>query len=157
MKVILGYFCILLLGCWLLSCTYLTINETESLPYRAFFCIPNLKANRGDFVCLKGHETIYAPGLSLTKRLVGLPGDSIEIRNGSLFVEGKKVGPLQPQTKDGKSLTSLKAHIVPKGFVFLSADHPRSFDSRYEEFGFVNEKCIKGRCFGLFPKRRPSE
>ena len=157
MKFIIGYFCAIFLGCGLLFCTYLTINETESLPYYAFFCIPRLKAHRGDFVCLKGHDTLYTKGLVLTKRLFGLPGDTIEIKDGFVFVEGEKIGPIQAQTKDGKPLTPLKVRVVPKGFVFLGADHARSFDSRYEEFGFVNEHHIQGRCFGIFPKRRSSE
>jgi conjugal transfer pilin signal peptidase TrbI len=156
MKFLLGYFAVFFFGVWLLFYTHLTVNGTQSLPYHGFFCVKGMAIKRGDLVCLKGHETAYTPDISLTKRLLGLPGDIIEVRGNHVFVVGKNVGPLQKQTKDGRPLTPLKARMVPKGFVFLSADHPRSFDSRYEEFGLVPESIIQGRCFGLF-RRRTSE
>lgn len=156
MKFLLGYFSVFFFGVWLLFYTHLTVNGTQSLPYHGFFCVKGLAVKRGDLVCLKGHETTYTPGISLTKRLVGLPGDPIEIRENHVFVAGANVGKLQKSTKDGRPLTPLKVRTIPQGFVFLSADHPRSFDSRYEEFGLVEERTIQGRCFGLF-RRRGSE
>lgn len=152
MKFLMGYCAVAAFGTWLLFCTHLTLNGTESLPYEGFFCVKDVKVKRGDLVCLKGHETTFTPDVSLTKRLTGLPGDTIEIRKGCAFVASVNVGQLQKTTKDGLALTPLKARVVPKGFVFISADHPRSFDSRYEEFGLVPQELIQGRCFGLFKR-----
>ena len=32
-----------------------------------------------------------------------------------------------------------------EGYVFVAGDHPKSFDSRYDEFGLVNIENIQGR------------
>jgi conjugal transfer pilin signal peptidase TrbI len=138
---------------WLVTFTHLTLNQTQSLPYHAFFCIKGLKVRRGDLVCLKGHESDYAGDLSLTKRLAGLPGDSIALKDGQIVVAGRKVGRMQSHTQDGKPLHPLQSRVVPEGMVFVAGDHPRSFDSRYGEFGLVDGGCVQGRCFGLFRKR----
>ncbi len=155
MKFLLGYCAVASLGMWLLFYTHLTLNGSESLPYHGFFCVKGMKVKRGDLVCLKGHETALTPDISLTKRLTGLPGDLIEVKEGCIFVADRNVGRLQKHTKEGRPLTPLKARIVPPGYVFLSTDHSRSFDSRYEEFGLVPEQAIQGRCFGLFRRSSP--
>lgn len=139
----------------LLTQTQLQINQTPSLGYKIFFCLKGLAAKRGDFVSFTKHSTAYFGNLSYTKRLIGLPGDEIRENHGQLFVDGRSVGSLLTMTRDGKPLSPLKAKQVPEGYVFVSADHSRSFDSRYEEFGLVKQTCLWGRCFGLFKSSPP--
>jgi conjugal transfer pilin signal peptidase TrbI len=132
------------LGCvlgFILSETYLTINQSPSLGYKAFLCFKGLTPKRGDFVSIEGHPTTYFDGLHYTKRLTGLPGERVE----------DHLGTLKTTTRDGKPLHPLKAMTIPEGYVFVSADHPHSFDSRYEEFGLVKESCMRGTCLGLLP------
>lgn len=81
---------------------------------------------------------------------MGLPGDAIRIQRGTMLVEDSRVGDLRSRTKEDKPLSSLKAKIIPGGYVFVSADNPHSFDSRYEEFGLVKETNITGICFGIW-------
>lgn len=80
--------------------------------------------------------------------------------NETKFVNSEKsiypIGPLLKETKDGKPLHPLKATIIPEGYVFVATSHPRSFDSRYEEFGLVKQEHITGKCFGLFPSKAQS-
>lgn len=139
-----------MLLCIVLTQTQLQINQTPSLGYKFFFCLKGLAAKRGDFVSFTEHSTAYFGNLSYTKQLMGLPGDEIREDHGQLFVNKQSVGPLLPTTRDGKPLSPLKAKQVPNGYVFVSATHPRSFDSRYEEFGLVKQGCLWGRCFGFF-------
>lgn len=56
-----------------------------------------------------------------------------------------KTLPLLKRTKYGDPLTPLRAERIPAGYVFVAGDHPRSFDSRYEEFGLVPLDKIWGR------------
>lgn len=133
-----------------LTQTSITINQTPSLTYKAFICFKGLKPQRGDFVSIQNHPTTYFEGVHYTKRLMGIPGDRIQIKINQLYVEDTLIGSLQEATQEGKSLHPNKAIVIPQGYVFVSADHPRSFDSRYEEFGLVKKENIKGPCFGLF-------
>ena len=153
MKITCAFLSLFCLGAWLLLGTHVSFNASSSLPYEGFFCVKHLDVKRGDLVCLRGHETAYAPGAVLTKRLIGLPGDRILRKGRSVFVNDTFVGKLRPKTRDGRPLTPLQKGIIPQGFVFVGADHPRSFDSRYREFGLVDQNCIQGRCFGVFRKQ----
>src|SRR6185503_1096567 len=44
---------------------------------------------RGDIVVFDAPEGWDAPGTRLIKRVVGLPGDEVELRDGIVFVNGK--------------------------------------------------------------------
>lgn len=139
----------------LLTQTQLSINRTPSLPYKMFFSIKGLLPQRGDFVIIEDHPTAYFGKISYTKRLVGLPGDQIHIHNNHLYVDHKLIGPLRKETQDGKPLHPLENTTIPEGYVFVSADHPRSFDSRYQEFGLVAQSKIWGKATPILSEQCP--
>jgi len=93
------------------------------------------------------------PAVSFIKRVVGLPGDLVEIRAGLLFVNGLEVreGYLPEAFRDGDSYPPTE---VRKGYYFVLGDHRRSSnDSR--SWGEVPEKYIYGRAvFRFWPLAR---
>lgn len=131
------------------SHTKIHFNRTDSAPYRAFICADFLRVSYGDYASVDGHKAEYFPGLHYTKKIAGLPGEVIEIKDGNLYVEKRLIGPLLHETKQGLKLTPIAIKDIPAGYVFVIGDHPRSFDSRYQEFGLVKATHIKGRCFGI--------
>jgi signal peptidase I len=83
------------------------------------------------------------PSVSFIKRVVGRPGDRIEIRAGRLHVNGVEVKEdyLQPAFRDSDHFPVFE---VPRGYYFVLGDHRRSSnDSR--SWGAVPEKYIYGR------------
>jgi len=83
------------------------------------------------------------PSVSFIKRVVGRPGDRIEIRAGRLFVNGIEVKEdyLHPAFRDSDYHGPFE---VPRGYYFVLGDHRRSSnDSR--SWGAVPEKYIYGR------------
>lgn len=93
------------------------------------------------------------PSVSFVKRVVGLPGDRVELRAGSLFVNGRAVSEayLPPSFKDDDSHAPVE---VRKGYYYVLGDHRRSSnDSR--SWGEVPEKYIYGRAvFRFWPLGR---
>ena len=93
------------------------------------------------------------PQLSFVKRVVGLPGDVIQIRSGELMVNGvlAKEPYLPASYRDNDDLPPTE---VKKGFYFVLGDHRRSSnDSR--AWGQVPEKYIYGRAaFRFWPLAR---
>jgi len=93
------------------------------------------------------------PQLSFVKRIVGLPGDVIQIRSGELMVNGvlAKESYLPSSYRDNDDLPPTE---VKKGFYFVLGDHRRSSnDSR--AWGQVPEKYIYGRAaFRFWPLAR---
>lgn len=97
------------------------------------------------------------------KRVIGLPGDSIEMKNDVLYVNGKAYDePYLKQNKktltDGELLTvnfTLKELTgeskVPKDSFFVLGDNRQnSRDSRY--FGFISKSSVVGKVeFRYFP------
>jgi signal peptidase I len=90
---------------------------------------------------------------SFIKRVVGLPGDLLEIRQGSLFINGHRLQePYVPaRFLDGSSYGPV---IVPPEEYFVLGDHrDSSNDSRV--FGPVPQQCIYGKAvFAYWPVSR---
>jgi len=93
------------------------------------------------------------PQLSFVKRVIGLPGDVIQIRGGEVMVNGvlAKEPYLPSSYRDNDDLPATE---VKKGFYFVLGDHRRSSnDSR--AWGQVPEKYIYGRAaFRFWPLAR---
>lgn len=89
-------------------------------------------------------------GYTLIKRVIGLPGDTIEIKDGEVFRNGSKLDEsayIDVATNGNISTT------VEEGKVFVLGDNrPDSADSRYAQIGQVPFENIKGKVLiRLFP------
>jgi signal peptidase I len=77
------------------------------------------------------------------KRVIGLPGDEIDIINGSLYVNGIEQKETYVKGSTTKQNFDLPSN-VPENKVFVMGDNrENSKDSR--EFGFVDVDKIKGK------------
>ncbi|HEY2460493.1 MAG TPA: signal peptidase I [Candidatus Acidoferrum sp.] len=103
--------------------------------------------NRGDVV------VFWYPldrSKSFIKRVIGLPGETVEIRGGSLYVDGKTVAePYVPAQYE--DFSDFGPMIVPPDSYFVMGDHRiSSNDSRV--FGPVPSRFIYGRAvFAYWP------
>jgi len=89
------------------------------------------------------------------KRVVGLPGDKVELRNKVIYVNDKKWEESFGVYKGGlygestEKNTDFGPYVVPEGSVFVMGDNrDRSYDSRY--WGPVPLADIKGKAFIIY-------
>lgn len=85
---------------------------------------------------------------SYIKRVIGLPGDSIEVDDGYVIVNGKKLveNYIPPEYRDDRSYP---LHLVPPDEYFVLGDHRiSSNDSR--AWGFVPRNYIYGKAVFVF-------
>lgn len=86
---------------------------------------------------------------ALAKRVIGLPGDTIEIKNGYVWRNGEM---LDPDYLDGPTLGTMAPVTVPDGEMFCMGDNRQnSADSRV--FGTFPMRGVIGK--PLFIIRRP--
>jgi len=88
------------------------------------------------------------PSVSFIKRVVGLPGDVVEIRHGMLHVNGRRVEEdyVAGRFRDGDDYPPTE---VRRGYYFVLGDHRNSSnDSR--SWGEVPERYIYGKAFFRF-------
>ncbi|MCI6886990.1 MAG: signal peptidase I [Lachnospiraceae bacterium] len=87
------------------------------------------------------------------KRVIGIPGDVVQIRDGILYVNGKRFG--ASEGLDYVSLAGLaeKPVVLEEGEYFLLGDNrDSSEDSRFAKTGNVKEEQILGKVWlRLFP------
>ena len=100
---------------------------------------------RGDIVVFKSTED---GNEDLIKRVVGVPGDSIEVRDGVLFVNGERQEEPYVNVRFPDN-SSYGPATVPPGHVFAMGDNrANSRDSRF--FGAVPIESIEGEAFAIF-------
>lgn len=94
---------------------------------------------RGDIVVLK----VAQEPIPLVKRVIGLPGETVEIRQGNVYVNGQHLDePYLRQTPYG----NMPARPVPAGSIFVLGDNRNnSNDSRY--FGVVPLDDVVGKAW----------
>ncbi|MBS0272297.1 MAG: signal peptidase I [Proteobacteria bacterium] len=158
----LSFGCIPLLGFLGMIAYYTKLSEcvTESLKgfkYALFLRTPQV--NRGDVVLIQNHSVQYVGDLLFAKRILGIPGDRLHLNKGRLCISHNslEIGSLEMRslemecllllnkTKIEKPLTPLIASYIPQGYIFVAGDNPKSFDSRYEEFGLVSLEKVWGK------------
>jgi len=86
------------------------------------------------------------PDKSYVKRVIGLPGEMVEIRNGRVFVNGQELNEDYLDKEYNQTLPSTPAKKVDEHHYFVMGDNrDNSSDSRY--WGLVPEKYIYGKAF----------
>jgi signal peptidase I len=86
------------------------------------------------------------PEKSYVKRVVGLPGETVEVRNGIIYINGEVMHEPYLDPENNRSLGSFPAKKVDEHYYFVLGDNrDNSSDSRY--WGLVPEKYIYGKAF----------
>jgi signal peptidase I len=86
------------------------------------------------------------PNKDFIKRLVALPGDTIEVKGGQVFVNGQQIE--EPYLNRPRDRSDYGPFTVPEGQVFVMGDNrANSQDSRSPAVGPVPEDKIVGRAF----------
>ena len=109
--------------------------------------------HRGDIVVFKRPPKEVDTSITdLIKRVVGLPGETIESRNGVVYINGQALS--EPYLQPGMPTTELPPTKVPAGHYFVMGDNrTNSFDSR--RFDAIDKSLLVGKAeFRIWPVDR---
>jgi len=109
--------------------------------------IPLGKPKRGDIIVF-----IYPVDRKkdYIKRVIGLPGDQIEIKNKKIFINGKLFdGRFGVYSNGARENSNLGPIVVPDNGLFVMGDNrDHSYDSRY--WGCVPSELVKGKAMIIY-------
>lgn len=86
---------------------------------------------------------------SYIKRVIGLPGERVEIKNGKVYIDGEQLEEDYLQPGIVTDVGSYNNFVVPEGYVFCMGDNrTRSTDCRH--FGCIPIEKLEGKVFIRF-------
>jgi signal peptidase I len=122
-----------------------------TIPYgRYLFRLESI--HRGDVVVF-----VFPPDPTkdFIKRVVGLGGDTVEVRGKSVYLNGRKIDDPHAYYQPSESQVTITPRdrygpvVVPQGKVFVMGDNrDRSYDSRF--WGFVDDSDVEGRAMIIY-------
>lgn len=119
------------------------------------------EVNRSDIVVFRRPKCDSSDPVikDLVKRVIGLPGDSVEGRNSAVYVNGRKL--TEDYLPSGQTTSDFGPVKVPAGHLWLMGDNrENSKDSRFlcdNSATFIDEDAVIGRAFvRVFPIQRVS-
>jgi signal peptidase I len=104
--------------------------------------------HRGDIIVFKAPPGIDPSVKDLVKRVIGLPGETIEGRaDGHVYINGRELAEpwLPPGVRTDPVFAPIK--VPPNSYYVLGDNRPNSKDSRYFPSHFIKKKDIVGRVF----------
>ncbi len=118
------------------------------LVLKFWYAMPKVEPKRGQIAVFKYPVD---PRRDFVKRIIGLPGDNVEIRNGTVYVNGKEV--FEPYVKN-KDTFDMPSQTVPeKSYLCLGDNRPNSQDGRF--WGYVPRNFFRGPAvFRYWPLNR---
>ena len=101
--------------------------------------------HRGDIIVFKAPpQERTAQIKDLVKRVVGLPGDKIQGRDGQVYINDRLLK--EPYLPKGTRTEDLPAKVIPAGHYFMMGDN-RGASSDSRVFGPITRSAIIGRAF----------
>jgi signal peptidase I len=94
--------------------------------------LPNRTISRGEIVALWSPET---PNMRLVKRVIGLPGETLEVRGGRVYINGSKLDEPYVVHTDRREVPGRDdfgpVTIPPDHFFMMGDNRDNSYDSRF--------------------------
>ncbi|HET6456045.1 MAG TPA: signal peptidase I [Armatimonadota bacterium] len=108
---------------------------------------------RGDIIVFKAPPEASPKPADFIKRLVGLPGDVLEVKDGALYRNGKRLN--EPYLNDEEIDTYIMDPIkVPKGTYYVMGDN-RNYSHDSHAWGALDQNRVIGKAmFRFWPPMR---
>ena len=135
---------------------HILVNKISSgvrIPFLEHYPASFQKVQRGDVIVFIFPED---RSKDFIKRVIGVAGDSVEVRGKRIYINGKQVDDPHahfegddPQSPGLPSREGYGPRAVPENHIFVMGDNrDRSYDSRF--WGFVSLEDVRGKAFLIY-------
>ncbi len=123
------------------------------MPFTGKILIPIKNPTRGDVVVFRFPKD---KSVDYIKRVIGTPGDTVEVRDKKVFINGEPIKDVHAHVTSAPVLdekVSPRDNFgpvkVPEDHIFVMGDNrDNSYDSRF--WGFVDQRDVLGKAFILY-------
>ncbi|EKG0020428.1 S26 family signal peptidase [Vibrio cholerae] len=125
-------------------------NGTNSVDGYLFLIVKGEIPKKGELVAFWPPENDFYQNIWFVKYMKGGAGDEVVRTGQSFYINSEYIGDAKTQSNSGVALQPSNGGVLPEGYYFVWTPHEDSFDSRYEQIGWIPEKSIIGRAFRIF-------
>ena len=122
----------------------LTINHTESLSNWAFIVDRMQSPKRGDLIYFVPPDNPYYKDTGFVKIVAGVAGDVVNRVGATFHVNGEPICDAKPISREGDPLIPGPVGVIPLDYYFVFTPHRDSYDSRYQDIGWIGRDRIIG-------------
>lgn len=98
--------------------------------------------HRGNIVVFEKPDTWNAAHAVLIKRIIGLPNETLEIRDNAVYIDGERL--VEPYLAEGATMPDYGPFVIPDDSIMVMGDN-RTFSSDSRENGPVPLSDVVGR------------
>jgi conjugal transfer pilin signal peptidase TrbI len=150
---------LIVLGGYAVAWHFLFVNVSSSLPYTLVWVERGRLPLRGDLIvyrCCAHSDGVAPPNMRFFKKVAGVAGDTIEVKQRTVYVNQTQIGYAKERAATGQPLSPIVPETLPTpvtiapGFYFAQGLTADSFDSRYQQSGLVAQAAILGVAHPIF-------
>ena len=99
---------------------------------------------RGDYVYFVPPDNPYYRDTAFVKIVAGAGGDIVRREGRNFYVNDRFIGAAKAVSRTGNPLTPGPVGLIPQGQYFVFTPHRDSYDSRYEDIGWIGRASVIG-------------